>query len=216
MNIMYTKPQSTTGITRNAQSGFSLLELLVVVAIFSMLTAVTIYNYAGFNSRIILTNMAYEVSLAVREAQTYGLSVRGSGGDFGAGYGVFFRLGAGHEDRFRIFQDLNDDNRYTGTAVCATDDECIEEPAFQRDIAFTDFTVISSGGCQTLTERQNLNVSFKRPNPDACIMVGGSGGTNSCVELSSAQITLSSGDLDHYVIIRNNGQISVTDTPICN
>jgi prepilin-type N-terminal cleavage/methylation domain-containing protein len=78
--------------------GFSLLEMLVVLAIFGILTSVTVYSYGKFNNNVIMTNLAYEVALTVRQAQVYSLSTRalednlGNFSNFDVAYGVFFDI----------------------------------------------------------------------------------------------------------------------------
>jgi prepilin-type N-terminal cleavage/methylation domain-containing protein len=99
---------------KNTKKGFTLLELLFVIGIFSILTSITIYNYGDFNNNIIMSNMAYEVALEIRQAQVYGLSVRGvstaAGQLFDTRYGVTFGVDYDAEGRdankdFVIFSD---------------------------------------------------------------------------------------------------------------
>ncbi len=50
-------------------------------------------NHERFNSSILLDSLAYDIALSIREAQVYGLSVRGINADFQVGYGVALFFG---------------------------------------------------------------------------------------------------------------------------
>lgn len=66
--------------------GFTLVELIICVAIFVFLTGLVVTKYSTFNSSILLTNLAYDVALTVRTAQSYGLNVRSIPGTSGTPY----------------------------------------------------------------------------------------------------------------------------------
>jgi prepilin-type N-terminal cleavage/methylation domain-containing protein len=61
------------------KKGFSLVELLVVIGIFTVITSVVVYRQSQFSSDILITNLAYQMALEIRQAQTYGIGVRGVG-----------------------------------------------------------------------------------------------------------------------------------------
>ena len=69
--------------SRKTTTGFSLVELIVVMGIFTIMTSIVIFNYGRFSSNLIVTNLAYESALAVRQAQVYGISVKNTSGDGG-------------------------------------------------------------------------------------------------------------------------------------
>lgn len=54
---------------KNKTKGFSLLELLVVISIFTIITTIALFNQGQLNSNVLLTNLAYDVALTVREVQ---------------------------------------------------------------------------------------------------------------------------------------------------
>lgn len=84
--------------------GFTLIEMLVVLAIIVVLTAVAILGQGQFNRSILLTDTAYTVALSIRQAQTFGFSSRVFSSVTNTGYGVHF--GAGTSDQYQIFADL--------------------------------------------------------------------------------------------------------------
>ena len=77
--------------------GFSLVELLVVISIFTIISSVVVFRQSKFSSDILITNLAYQMALEIREAQTYGIGVKSVDnpviiGDskFKYGYGIHF------------------------------------------------------------------------------------------------------------------------------
>lgn len=78
---------------KRSGTGFTLIELLVVLAIILVITAVTITNQASFDKSVVLSNTAYDIALAIRSAETFGLGSRGvvAGSQFtNVGYGIHF------------------------------------------------------------------------------------------------------------------------------
>src|SRR3989344_3995148 len=73
--------------------GFSLIELLVVISIFSIISLVVLANHSRFNSSVLLGSLAYKIALSFRETQVYGLSVQGQSTNFQVGYGIHFSGG---------------------------------------------------------------------------------------------------------------------------
>ena len=61
---------------KKSQQGFSLLELMVVIAIFLIITAVVMTNIPSFGRRGALDLTAQEVAGCIRAAQTYGTSAK--------------------------------------------------------------------------------------------------------------------------------------------
>lgn len=68
--------------------GFTLVEMLVVLAIIVVVTLIAITGQGNFNRSIILTDTAYTLAFSIREAQSLGLSSRLFSGVQNAGYGI--------------------------------------------------------------------------------------------------------------------------------
>src|SRR6185369_828665 len=92
---------------RKQEQGFTLVELLISIAIFTMITSVAVFNHAEFNGSVLLTNLAYEIALSVRQAQVYGTTVKQSSDintvRFDSGYGVHFNTAA--PTTYTLFED---------------------------------------------------------------------------------------------------------------
>src|SRR5678810_853508 len=87
-----------------ASRGFSLIELLVVLAIITIITAVVISSQSAFNKTLVLQNTAYDVALTLRFAETYALGSRARELTVNTGYGLHFTTGT--PDSFAFFADV--------------------------------------------------------------------------------------------------------------
>jgi prepilin-type N-terminal cleavage/methylation domain-containing protein len=189
--------------------GFTLIELLVSVGIFAMMTALLVSKYGNFNQSVLLTNLAYDVALTLRTAQTYGVSIRGQGtGDasFLYGYGVHISDQAGENQRLTFFATPTIvDDVYDGKNVDG--DLEISRYAIKRGARVSDVCAGTEANCQNVAI--NLDITFKRPDPNAVICIGAAPPSMECNK-EFAKITLegTDGSLRH-VTIRKNGQISV-------
>jgi prepilin-type N-terminal cleavage/methylation domain-containing protein len=65
-------------LTRPLNRGFSLVELMVSITIFIMITSITLTNYPRFSNKLSLDLLAQDIALSVRQAQISGSSVLGS------------------------------------------------------------------------------------------------------------------------------------------
>jgi prepilin-type N-terminal cleavage/methylation domain-containing protein len=166
------------------KKGFTIPELIVSIAVISAIASVVIFNQSKFNNDIEITNLAYRLGLAIRQAQVYGVSVRELGtGNFNSSYGVHFYIAGGASDNksFVFFRDINSNDRYDGVESTGCDNECIERTVIgrgnyiERFCAYTDPNNPTAYNCipngQSAGPWNNnvvsFDVLFKRPNPDA-------------------------------------------------
>lgn len=93
--------------------GFSIAELIIVIAIFAIVTTIALLDQNRLNSGILITNLGYETALAIREAQVYGVGVRndGSGAAFNGKYGAYFNMAS--PEQIVVFADKDSNNDYT-------------------------------------------------------------------------------------------------------
>jgi prepilin-type N-terminal cleavage/methylation domain-containing protein len=194
---------------KEKQKGFSLIEMLVVIAIFGILTAIVVSGYSKFTNDTILTNMAYEMALSIREAQIYGIAVsnRSDVDSFENKFGINFYLKGGLDDTqvYHLFEDADGSNTYDGNGSCSgSTDICQQEYGLQRNILIDEVFV----NCSTVLADDELDIVFDRPNPEP--IINGARDRSAQIRLESPEGTR------RFVIINSNGQIFVdTQMPEC-
>ena len=196
------------------RSGFSLLEVIVAVAIFAMLSATILFNYGQFNNRLGLEQQAHEVAHWVRTAQAYALGVRGesAAGTLFPSYGV-------HAERATpstvvFFADIDGDQLYTPGGACGgAGVECKQVVTLRDGARITALCGDDPAGgspsadCGTFDTTDIVDVVFERPNPDA-VLTGTIGAATSTLVTTRIILTSPRG-YSRFVEIWTTGQISV-------
>ena len=205
--------------------GFTLVELIVSISIFILMTSLLIANYGAFNNSVLLTDLAYDIALAIRTAQTYGISVQGqcsSGGgncassNFQAPYGVAFCAISACSDSSQatftnqqvvLFADTSPFKGSYGNS------DQIVSPSYtiKRGAKIVDICTLGNGW---QCGNARTDITFLRPNPNALICVSDTAGPNDCVDwggtVQEVEIVVQAPDgSERAVIVRNTGQISV-------
>jgi prepilin-type N-terminal cleavage/methylation domain-containing protein len=221
------------------QKGFTLIELLVVIAIVLVVASILLFNYSNFSSTVSLNNLAQEVGLTIRQAQSYATSVRSINGfttDAFPAYGITFSLDMGRVSvglggtgattidpydagpaQFVLFADTNNNGSYDSDSQCGTPaangTECVSAYTITTGERITALSYDSALGTSCITSG-SATVLFHRPSPDADISVH-TGLTT--VHPSYLAVTLTTPqDISRTVRIWNTGQISVdTAKPDC-
>jgi prepilin-type N-terminal cleavage/methylation domain-containing protein len=195
-------------LKKGFDDGFTLVEMLVSISIFMILTAVVLFNHGAFNSSMVVTNLSYEVALAIRQAQTYGLAVKQEVGDvssFENAYGVFFDVNDAKS--FYIFADKDGDQWFDPSLdSCDGTDECVEKIEIRGDVSIESLKSFGSDN-----EDNDLAIIFKRPNPVAIIWDENERFPGN--SKAAAEIVLYSQKADKRKVVRveSSGQISVKD-----
>lgn len=188
--------------------GFTLVELMVSVGIFAAMTVLLLAKYGNFNQGILLTNLAYDVALTIRNAQSYGLNVKSAPGDdgrtyseeFNYPYGVHFTVGK----QFIFFADNDplNDNKYGDGIYTAPLDTPISTSNIKGSSVIQSICVGESPCDSSIS---SLDITFRRPDPNAII-------TADEATYSYAEVVLRATDgSQKKVVIRSTGQIAVTN-----
>lgn len=182
--------------------GFTLIEMILVIAIFGIMTAIVVFNYSDFSNQVVLTNMAYEVALTAREAQVYGIAstrreTKAAFDNNDTNIGLNFNINNVDDktQSYILYEDKDGDGGFD-------QNEIIGEPyTLQRNIYITALDV--GNNCNVSDEE--VNVIFDRPNPEPKI------NGNQSVFRITLQPDGSSNK--RFVILKKNGQIYVTSDP---
>jgi prepilin-type N-terminal cleavage/methylation domain-containing protein len=179
--------------------GFSLIELLVVIMIFTVISTVILANHSKFNSSVLLGNVAYDIALSLRQAQVYGLSTQQFSGQFQLGYGIHFS----NSTSYILFADIDKNRRYDSMV-----DSAVQTYTLGQGHSIQSFCGVRADGSHECSNSASpithLDIGFLRPNPDASLTSENSG------EYSSALITVQSASGEtRSVSIQSTGQISV-------
>ncbi len=205
-----------------SSKGFSLIEMLIVVALFTIITGAALMNHSRFGESILATNLAYDIALALREAQSYGIAVRESplaGNGFDIGYGVHFASDA----FFVFFADRDGNKRYDGTSVdgvCIVDanSECLKVYKLERGNTILSFcgTMAALGGgaeCRNFLSGDAtlsfMDLLFKRPIPDAFVRTNLNGSSEERYRSGAVTIVSPRGREARTVEVFQTGQISI-------
>lgn len=147
--------------------GFTIIELLITMGIFSILTSVVLANYFTFGANSEFVNATEDVVLALRQSQVYGAGTKKSATACGASsfecaYGVHFVANTPHG--FTSFVDINNNGNYDAG-------EGVETIVWNDAISITGIkcSLITSDCVGDITNGATMDITFKRPSPDARI-----------------------------------------------
>lgn len=207
-------------IKRNTQKGFTLIEMIVVIALIAILTSIILFNSSRLNSAILVSNTAYEIGLIVRESQVAGLGVKasntGSGPSvFSSSHGVHFNLE--NPNLVILFADTNNSGAYEAGEM--TQEFNIQNKRSGALLTICGKQTASAGSCTpangTFITAATADVVFTRPNPEAFFKIRRTAG--GALEDHSGAIILNVGfanDVCRSVIIEKTGAVQV-DTSYC-
>lgn len=211
--LIYPKYRNFSKFSSN--SGFTLVELLVVIFIATVILTTLIIQQSKWGDTLTVNTQSYELSLMLRQAQVYSLGVRedteGNGDKFDKGYGV--EVNSQIPGQYIFFADRDDDMKYDSG-------ELIETKTFVRNVSISKvcgMVLVFGEVCSNdfLSPLRRIDVSFLRPDTSAKIKFLDSNGNEilvgpnpvyrppAVIYLRSQNNKISSVEIDE------NGQISV-------
>jgi prepilin-type N-terminal cleavage/methylation domain-containing protein len=213
-----------------SQKGFTLIEMLVVISIFAVVSTVLLFHYSDFSTNAAVDTLSQEIALSVRKAQSYATSVRSLDGtnsitsDTFPAYGISFSVNPTAQtvndptdSSFILFADASPQangvtsNTYNNDGICGTPavgSECVENFGITADDKIVSLCTGTDAGndCTNKT----VDVVFHRPNPDAIICIPNATNDGCVGTISDLEVTVQSPKgLQHVITIWNTGQISV-------
>lgn len=175
------------------------------IGVIGIVTSIVLMRYSTFDSTVLLKNEAYEVALAVREAQvkSVGAVRAGDESNYAYAYGVSFEAGSNTYETFLFRSAVTHPSNvesgctYDGQTNCS---ESLQGFAFDKRIEVVEICI--EDDCSV----DRLDVAFRRPEFAALYTADGDH-----VTPASAYVKLASdvGLVTFIVEITSLGQISV-------
>ncbi len=203
-----------------SKTGFTILEMIVALGIFAMMTALVLTRYSNFNQGVILTNLAYDVALTIRNAQSYGLNVKSADRNdnkflftrdaAGGSYGVDFDMKT--PTVFTFFSDVDNNGYFDDIISPINQKTTIQRASSIKSICVSNEQSCTPNNSQTYIANTDwhLDISFKRPDPNAIIKIINSNTDEQSGPYAYAEVVLQAVDgTIRKVIINSTGQISV-------
>lgn len=156
------------------QAGMTYVELIVVLSIFSMMSALSIYNYETFQNKVDIKNLANDVALKLFEAQNSAVSGKLPilpPDPWKPSYGIYFNLnpvGSPNTGNnvFYYFADLDQDKLFDyGIYPTCPSGECLEKINITKGNFISRIVSYSGGVGTNLTDEVHIN--FTRPSQTA-------------------------------------------------
>jgi prepilin-type N-terminal cleavage/methylation domain-containing protein len=228
LNYKLTAPSSKL----QASFGFSLIELIITISIMLIMSTAILFRQAKFSSDILITNMAYEIALSIREASIYGVSGRvGQGPVSQAGYGLRFSMDPTDQSKYNQYFAFTDepttdapagqDNVYNyffdpNSGVIPAD-SVIGSNIIMSQGFIRRFCGVNSNGtydCVNEGDTGVLDIVFVKPDPEANIRLANDSLGDELRAVSDAIIVIESalGDKCRTIRVSGAGQASVDPT----
>lgn len=180
------------------RGGFTFIELVMVITIFTILSGVALFNFGDYSDSIALQNLANQISLEIVSAQRDAISGRNPDAFISPNrpsYGVYFNSGSISNKEFVYFPDYFNDKEYD-----SLDFDSSETIQITRGNIISNLEVSDNG---IWSSRSDLAITFTRPYPDASIR-------NSGLSYSGARIVVESPRGNQRTIeVSSLGQVSV-------
>jgi prepilin-type N-terminal cleavage/methylation domain-containing protein len=210
-------------VVKNAfqyKRGFTLIEMLIVLGIFTIFTMITLADYKKFGIRHQFVNYVYDLALTLRQVQTSGIAARESGvgsENYDNSFGIHFSPTTNIRS-YVIFVDREDQAGGRNMIYGTEDLDGSGLPVETKATASTDYTIrlvcAYKGGTPTCLDTNtsgSLDITFRRPDPDAHITLTVGGGVPDST-YTSAKISITSekdSTLSRIITVDAAGQISI-------
>ena len=159
------------------QAGMTYVELIVVLSIFSVLSAIVLFNYGTFQSKVDIKSLASDIAIKIVEAQKASLSGKLPPAGYTPttvpasawkpAYGVYFNSlttvdggdGIYLNKKFIYFTDLNNSGLLDGSTSCGG--ECLEKTTITKGNYISGIVEVIGGVPSSI---DNLTATFSRIN----------------------------------------------------
>lgn len=203
----------------HSQKGFSLIELLTVIAVIAILSSIIFINYRNYGKKFALERSAYKLAQDIRRAGEMAMSAQECARgalcvppfSVPSRYGVYIH--APSENLYVIFADVDDNGvlKYPSPNEC-TEDVKIETIYYEKDVIAKEQGVTGSGCSGSLppSGQRRLHITFKPPSPDIEIKIGRTFENSvSCSEATLELTVFGNPELTKSVKINKAGMIEI-------
>ena len=181
---MKEKNSANQNFPKKNSKGFTLIELIVVMAIIAIMTGIVFANYRNSQQQLALQRAASKLAQDVRRAQEMAMASEAFEGSIPeGGYGVYFTII--EPDHYILFADANGDREYDKDAI--PKNELVEDIKIEKGVSIKAL----SG--------ESFHIIFVPPNPDIYIIPG------------PGMIELIAGSKSRTIEINRAGLISIID-----
>ena len=202
--------------------GFTIIEMLVVLAIFAIMSSIVIFQYPTFQAQIDLKNTATDVALQIVQAQKDAVNgklntTKSVSNPWTPSYGVYFTNSSLAspilKDSFASYIDLNDTFTFdrVGCPSLANND-CLYNYSLSKGIKINSIKYLDESG-NTITPI-DFAINFTRPNFMPVFTVPYI--NNIISDIRYAEIVIKSPKGTYkYLCIYPSGRIQVNDAITC-
>jgi len=141
-----------------------MVEMLVVIAIFGIVTTILLFNLPTFRNQASLDLVAQEVAITIRGAQVFGGGGRVGVDDTGdpPTFGIYIDQ---TNSQFDLFRDLDGSGDYNNQSDITCVGECVERYALSGGFKIDDVKCSEENSCsgpvQIMFTRPNLEPTFR-------------------------------------------------------
>ena len=186
--------------------GFTLVEMIVVISIFTIMTGVVLANLPQFRERTALQLVAQKMAITIREAQVYGVGVKSFGTEFPS-HGIYFYPTTGASSNLKSYILFADDPSSNNNKYDPPNEKVTQYDLTGTVEIQTIETCSSSSSCPPKAD--GMNIVFDRPKTEANFTDPSSGAPISSASYANI-IIVSNRSLETRTIqVWNTGQISV-------
>lgn len=212
------------------KKGFTLVELMVVVAIIGLISSVTLTSFPSFRGRLTVDREASKIGLALRKAQQYSSGVRKFEETFNEttnlppgtcakglyeaqfpAYGL--SISTDYPKEYDIYADPNCDRisaNYTNGSYTDLIESNLLEGGTSIQYICIDIDSTTPPPCSIGNGITQLDIWYVRPNPTLILSIN----ETPDLLLQSAKIVIRGEDgSQKSIIVRKTGQISVQNEP---
>ena len=205
--------------------GFTLVEVVVTVAIFSIIATITYTSYPNANNILSYNITVQEVVSRVKDAQIYGSSagVDSVSGEDYKGAGLFFETDTVNSKYITEFLDLatkisdlavKDSNKYYDDLSAANPDKISSQDSIKNNVIISKLCVKSTGAGIIDCSPAQLSVTYIRPDTQANItdMSEVSAGVKNFFDIGYIELksnVIRSGENLRCIQVYKNGQVNV-------